>query len=612
MVYEICRLLFYVFNHASFTAISVGELISLFFYGLRFDAFSICAISSVYVLLYALPFRFVQTKMYGRILDVFYIAPNAVGILLNFIDFAYFPFNHNRSNYNVMSLAFNGETDMQKLIPEFLASYWYIVGLYIILVFLFVKAYYRIKKSAVHSIQKPNAKNIGFALLSFLVLNGLTVLGIRGGLQRAPIVLLDAAAYTEPGNIPLVVNTPFFVLKTAELSALDSVQLIKPALADSLVNPIHLPAAGAQAFQPMNVCVLILESFSKEFTKLGNRRSYTPFLDSLMDVSILFTNGIANGKTSLEGIPSLVASLPSYMANPYINSMYSNNTIESLASTLKKQGYNSAFYHGGTNGTMNFNVFAKAAGYDTYFGRSEYNNDADFDGQWGIWDEPFLQKTVEKMRSQNKPFFSTIFTLSSHNPYRVPQKYTGKFPGGNNDIIPSIGYADYALRQFFYAAQKEEWFKNTLFVISPDHTAASEDNFYKHELGQFTIPILLYQQGIRPRVVEKTVQQIDVMPTVLSYLNYPHGYYSFGHNMFDSISYPCVYFLNPVYYCVNEGTFYSMKNYRFTTKFLFHSDSGIIDPKPITQDDHACENYCKALVQRYNHDLIVNHMKAPK
>ena len=147
----------------------------------------------------------------------------------------------------------------------------------------------------------------------------------------------------------------------------------------------------------------------------------------------------------------------------------------------------------GTNGTMNFNVFAKAAGYDTYFGRSEYNNDADFDGQWGIWDEPFLQKTVEKMRSQNKPFFSTIFTLSSHNPYRVPQKYTGKFPGGNNDIIPSIGYADYALRQFFYAAQKEEWFKNTLFVISPDHTAASEDNFYKHELGQFTIPILLYQ-----------------------------------------------------------------------------------------------------------------------
>ncbi|MEI6019704.1 MAG: sulfatase-like hydrolase/transferase [Bacteroidota bacterium] len=604
VVYEICRLFFYLFNRSAFQEISVSELASLFIYGLRFDAFSICALSSVFVLLFMLPFRFVQTKTYQVLLDVFFIVPNTVGILLNFIDFAYFPFNHNRSNYNVIRFVFNGETEFSKLLPEFLSEFWYIILLFIVLEYAFIKIYFIIKNRLKYQQQEFSIKTLSQALGLFVLFNALTVLGIRGGLQRAPIVILDAAAYTAPSNIPLVVNTPFFILKTAELSAIEALQLMPKAEEEKWVNPIHLPDENNTAFKPMNVCVLILESFSKEFTKIGNRRSFTPFLDSLMDVSVLFKNGIANGKTSLEGIPSVVASIPSYMVNPYINSMYSNNNITSLANVLKTKQYSSTFYHGGTNGTMNFNVFAKAAGYDRYFGRSEYNNDADYDGQWGIWDEPFLQRCIQEINAQKKPFFSTIFTLSSHNPYKVPEKYRDKFPKGIYEINEAIGYADYSLRKFFASAQKETWFKNTLFVISPDHTASSEDNFYKHQFGQFTIPILFYQSGIQPKLVEKTVQQIDIMPSILKYLNYDKAYYSLGHNMFDSIAKPCVYFLNPVYYCINDSTVYTMNNYRFNAKYNYRLDSGLIRPLPVESRDKSIETYCRALVQRYNNDLI--------
>ena len=80
---------------------------------------------------------------------------------------------------------------------------------------------------------------------------------------------------------------------------------------------------------------------------------------------------------------------------------------------------------------MNFNAFAKCAGYDIYYGRTEFNNDTHYDGQWGIFDEPFLVNMVSEISNYQTPFLTTVFTLSSHNPYKIPSKYHDKFPKGN-------------------------------------------------------------------------------------------------------------------------------------------------------------------------------------
>src|SRR5690606_39267322 len=126
-------------------------------------------------------------------------------------------------------------------------------------------------------------------------------------------------------------------------------------------------------------------------TGLGDGVSYTPFLDSLAGEGMSFTNSYANGLRSAEGLRAIFSGIPSLMAEPFTTSVYSTNKITSIPGLLKTQRYHTSFSHGATNGSMSFDVFTRSAGVDHYYGRTEYNNDKDYDGNWGIYDEPFLQ-----------------------------------------------------------------------------------------------------------------------------------------------------------------------------------------------------------------------------
>ena len=604
LLYSFCRLLFYVFNKSYFQEISFTEFNALLFYGLRFDAFSIAATNALYILLCALPFQFYYSKGYQKITSIIFIITNTAALSLNFIDFAYFPFTQKRTTCEVANLIFGGQTEFTKLIPHFLANFWYMVLLFVGFVWFLITIHFKIKKQEIQKTMPFSLKLSGVYVLIFLLLIGSTVLGIRGGLQRVPIVLVDAATYTEPRYIPIVINTPFSILKSAELTELTPINLFSDEQLKTYYNPIQNADTGT--FKPLNVCVIILESFSKEFTGIGNRKSFTPFLDSLMKQSLLFKNGIANGKTSINGIPAVIASMPCLLENQYLNSMYSNNRLQTLPNLLKEKGYYSVFFHGGTNGTMNFNSFAKLAGYDAYYGRNEYNNDEDYDGQWGIWDEPFLQKTVEEMSKLKSPFFTSIFTLSSHNPFTIPNKYKGKFPKGPYDITESIGYADYALKQFFNEARKQTWFNNTLFVITPDHTSTSSDPFYSNLNGQYSIPILFYKSELTPKKEEKTVQQIDILPTVLDFLNYDKPFYSLGKSMLNENRQPCMYYNSPYFCCVKDSFFYVIKNHQFIDKYNLKKDSLLKTNLVNPNEDKQLLNFCNAYIQTYTNDLINN------
>jgi phosphoglycerol transferase MdoB-like AlkP superfamily enzyme len=604
VLYTICRLLFYYFNRSHFQELSFGELVAILFYGLRFDAFSIAATNALYILLCSLPFKFYYSTVYKKTTSIIFIVTNALALSLNFIDFAYFPFTQKRTNYDVGNLIFGGQTEFTKLIPHFIADYWYLVLLYILFIWAIIKIHLKIRKDDKPEFVDFSLKKSAIYFLTFSVITGLTVLGIRGGLQKIPIVLMDAANYTSPKFIPIIINTPFSILKSADLTELKPITIFTEDELKKHYNPIHPADTGT--FKNYNVCVIVLESFSKEFTGISNRKSYTPFLDSLMSKSVVYKNAISNGKTSINGIPSIIASIPCFLENQYLNSMYSNNTLQTLPNILKTKGYQSVFYHGGTNGTMNFNSFAQLAGYDSYYGRTEYNNEEDYDGQWGIWDEPFLKKTVTDMSTLIQPFFTSIFTLSSHNPYKIPEKHKGKFPKGNYEITESIGYADYALKQFFNDARKQKWFDNTLFVITADHTSASEDPFYANSIGQYSIPIMIYKSDLTPKLEERTVQQIDILPTVLDYLNYDKPFYAFGKSMLTDSKQPAIFYNSPYFCCVQDSCFYILKENKFTEKYNFKKDSAMATNILKTTNDLELLNFCNAYIQNYTNDVIKN------
>jgi phosphoglycerol transferase MdoB-like AlkP superfamily enzyme len=604
LLYALCRLIFYALNRSYFADISTSELLSLFIYGLRFDFFSISALNALYILMCILPFKFQYAKGYQRTTSIIFIVLNTFGLLLNFIDFAFFPYIQKRMTYDVVNFAFGGQSEILKLIPHFLVEFWYLVILFIAVIWLMIKVHYRIRRKDLPVEVKPGWKlSIGYFLI-FALITGTTLIGIRGGLQRIPIVFLDAALYTSPKYIPVLINTPFSVLKSAELTEIKPITFFDQQTLKQLYSPIHEADTGT--FKNYNVCVIALESFSKEFTGISNRKSYTPFLDSLMKQSVTYTNAIANEKTSINGIPAILASAPCFLDNHYLNSAYSNNIIQTLPNLLKSKGYYSVFYHGGTNGTMNFDSFAKLAGYDAYYGRAEYNDEKDYDGQWGIWDEPFLKRTVQEMTKLKTPFMTSIFTLSSHNPYKIPKEYEGKFDKGKMEIHQCIGYTDHALKQFFADAQKQPWFENTVFVLCPDHTSISDDPFYANSIGQYSIPIIFYKKGMTPRMETKTVQQLDIMPTVLNYLNYDKPYYSFGNDMFSAKKQPCVFYNSPSYYCVDDSLFYVLSNYAFTEVYNYRSDSLLQQNLINTHNNKPLQDFCKAFIQTYNNDVLNN------
>jgi uncharacterized sulfatase len=267
--------------------------------------------------------------------------------------------------------------------------------------------------------------------------------------------------------------------------------------------------------------ILILESFSAEYWGAGNGGNrYTPFLDSLASQSLFCQRNYANGRASIEAMPSVLAGLPSLMQEPYIDSAYQSNEMLGLGTLLGQHGYTTSFFHGGKNGTMHFDDFMHLAGMQRYVGLNEYPHRQDYDGTWGIFDEPFLQFTATELTKQQQPFATAIFTLSSHHPYKIPEKYRGKFKKGTLPIHESIGYTDYALQHFFATARQQPWFSNTLFIITADHTQRLETPEYLNPLGQYRVPLLFYhpQRTLPKADPNRITQQVDILPSILDYL----------------------------------------------------------------------------------------------
>jgi len=422
-----------------------------------------------------------------------------------------------------------------------------------------------------------------------------------------PVTIIDAAE-KNPLSTPLTLNTAFTILQTINQENLQPLKYFPEEKAKKLFSPIH-HFHSKQPFSRKNVIILILESFGKEYVGFYNHgNGYTPFLDSLLRQSLTFRYSLANGKKSVEGIPAVVASIPNLQNNPFIFSPYISNQFNSLASILGKENYETAFFHGGKNGTMGFDLFAKAAGFQKYFGKNEYPDPKNYDGNWGIYDEPYLQYIVKQLNTFKEPFFITEFTLSSHHPFKLPPQYQGKFPEGTLPIHRVVGYSDYALKRFFETAQKQSWYKNTLFVLVADHTSMSEKPAYQNALGTFQITMAYFAPGdsLLKGYKNMVTQQIDIMPSILDYLHYPKPFFSMGQSIFKrTSSHFAVTYLNNLYEKTTIHKFLLFDGNAVKDLYKLPDDSLLQNNLP---NDHSNTDTLKAFLQIYSHSLIENKM----
>lgn len=400
--------------------------------------------------------------------------------------------------------------------------------------------------------------NGGYRFIYVLFFLGISVFLGRGGIALKPLNLLDAYAALSSGEATTAVTPMYVLIESYGKKTLVYEEYVSDTkLVDELQRDNHV-LFSPLSFRP-NICLIMLESFGEEYTG-GNKmkgESYTPFLDSLREKGIYYPNAYANGLRSMDAITSVYLGIPSFMKGPFIGSLYTNGSAQALPSLLADQGYYSSFYHAADELSMGFKPFLLSYGLDQYFGKQQYPDQQDFDGTWGIFDEPYLGYVQRKLGKQASPWFSGVFTLSSHHPYKVPAHYS-ELVSGTLPIHKSVRYTDRALRGFFEKSQEQPWFDSTVFIICADHSSTNENAEYKTYTGKYEIPMILYAPALlAPRVDTRVVQQIDLYPTV-SHLAGVSSVTAFGKSLIDTTA---------GYVYLFDGNIYSVVSDSFTLEW---------------------------------------------
>lgn len=621
VLFTITRLLFYFFNMSLFPGVDTGTLLRMMVGGLLFDTSAILYTNLLYIILMLLPFTFVAGKLYQAIVKYFFILTNAVAIGANCADVFYYRFAFRRTTASVFS-EFVHEENKGRFAWQFLVEYWYMFLIWLMLIGAMAWAYRRIYDYYKAKSLREHLVYAGHGLL-VLVLSGVLILGgLRGGFRHStrPITLSNAGQFVNnPNEIAVVLNTPFAIYRTLGKKPLsyahyfeDDQELIQ------VYNPIHL-GQDSLDFQPLNVVVIILESMGREYIGRYNTHlldgndyeSYAPFLDSIIDHSLMFRHSFSNGRKSIDVLPAVLTSIP-MIVEPYVLTPYASNKINSLGSLLAEKGYHTSFFHGAPNGSMGFQAFINICGIGQYYGMSEYGNRKDFDGFWGIWDEEFLQFYADQMERFPEPFFSGIFTTSSHHPYNLPERYKGVFPEGKHPMHACAGYTDHALKMFFEKARQMPWYDNTLFVFTADHPNRTFVDEYQTSLGAFAVPLFFFRpDGSLKGIRNEAAQHIDILPSVLAYLNYDKPFVAFGRNLFDPSSVPfSIKYLNNNY-LITLGDYLLYFNGTEATALFNYKSDPLLKQDVLLQSPERVEQmtrFVKAFIQQYNRRLIDNDL----
>jgi phosphoglycerol transferase MdoB-like AlkP superfamily enzyme len=622
IVYYLCRIFFFLVNKSYYPDMTFGHMITLLKGSLQFDISALAYTNMLYLFLQIIPFRFRYNRAYQNVARWVFVTVNSLAVIINCIDIIYFRYV-NRRTTNTVFTEFQNEDNLLRIVSLEIFSHWYITLFVLALIFAIYKLYRFPETVAKRKLSlKSRIAFYSVHTLLMCIFITVTVIGMRGGVGSdvRPIAISNANQYVNKGNeTAIVLNTPFCIIRTLGRTVyVDPHYFDSQSEVDRIFSPIHSPSPQGE-FKPLNVVIIILESFAKEYSGFFNRQldngtytGYTPFLDSLYAEGLTFKYSYSNGRKSIDAMPSILSSIPMFI-EPFILTPYSTNDISGVADILKRKGYCSAFFHGAPNGSMGFQAYAKAAGFDSYLGMDEYGNKAHFDGVWAIWDEEFLQFYAKKMNEMKHPFVTSVFTASSHHPFRIPKRYEGVFPKGTQSIHKSIGYSDYALRRFFQQVSQYDWYDSTLFVITADHINQITHDEYMTDANYYSVPILFYHPGSGLKGLDTIpVQHIDILPSVLGYLNYDQTYFAFGQDVFnaDKKDRFAATYNNRLYQFMQDDYFMQFDGDETKTVFRYKSDAFLRDNLVGTvPEQYDMETKLKAIIQQYISRIIENRLE---
>ena len=576
LVYQIARLEYYMEN-ANYLSYSFD----VFRGGLLFDTSAIVYTNVLYIVMMLFPLHLKENNVYHQLCKWVFIIVNGIAFAVNLADSVYFQYTMRRTTTSVFQ-EFSNEGNLTSIIGKEFLSHWYLVLLFVLVMVALWICYAkpRLQSRKIFSWWKYDLS----CLVSLLLLVPLSIAGMRGGFTTAvrPITLSNANQYVKrPLDAALVLNTPFSLIRSIGKNVFSVPRYYENEEEMARIySPLHEGESVDSVFTRKNVVILIVESFGREYIGAFNKdleggkyKGYTPCVDSLISKSTTFRYSFCNGRKSIDGMPSILSSIPMFV-EPFILTPASMNDYTGLAGILGAEGYETAFFHGAENGSMGFQAFAQKTGFQHYYGRTEYEaakGTADFDGTWAIWDEPFLQKCIR--------------------------------------------YTDMSIGKFFDTASRQPWFQHTIFVLTSDHTNMSDHAEYQTDLGGFCSPIIIYEPS-KPvgEMQDKIAQQIDILPTVLGKLGFSKPYLGFGIDVLNTPKEQtwAVNYLNGIYQYVYGD--YVLQFDGTQTKGVYRLDDRLMknNLKGKVKEQAQLETTLKAIIQQYMERMTQNRLVPSK
>ena len=608
-LYSIHRVLFLFYNQEVFRAAPWREIVHAFGFGVRFDLVAVFLISAPFIALAYFPWPGEISGSLARWFDRFFLLLHIPFLFLNCADLEYFGFTGRRITMEIFRI----HGDIRDQAGQLLVHYWQ-VPLWSLLSAAFLWWVCR-------AVPLPGRRpaSIVRRLIVLATASLVTVLMIRNSFQSKPLMVPHAFVYgTQPvGN--LVLNTPVGFLQSYSVLLGDS--LPRTTYFGSVREYWPLLSLGAHAPRTrdlQNIVVVIVESLSSSYVGAENPASeLTPFIDQLARSGLHFRNFYAAGRRTVYALPALFAGVPGLMDEAVFNSAYQGDSFFGLGHTLRENGYRTAFFHGARNGSMGLDYASKIVGFQEYFGKDEFLSwpgarKEDYDGDWGIFDEPFLGFVVDRLDGFREPFAAAILTLTTHQPYAIPKKYEGEFPAVRDPMARCVRYLDRSLSGFFESARKKSWFRNTLFIITADHTYSPRGMVRPDLLQQHHIPLILYHPSrqLPAADTEKVGYQGDLAPTVLDYLGIdPRKKTVFARSLFGTSPGMAMFRSSGRYVLVQNDFVVTYSDTSGPGLFRYPNGPGhrleeVNDP--VLREQRA--KILKALVQHHNNGLLDNRL----
>jgi phosphoglycerol transferase MdoB-like AlkP superfamily enzyme len=539
LFFAIDRFIFLAIFHKKLRTIPFSEKLATFYYAIRLDLSMTAYLAVIPLLIFCYHYftrknqvSFKWTSIYSKVLVVIFS-------LLSIINFN--TYREWGSKVNNKAFEFLLEAPGEALASSESSPVLFSFFIAFILIAIGFYLNFLIGKRSISFTKTPIWIKITVVVFLFAV----NFLCIRGGLGVAPNsqsmayfsknqLLNHASLNTEWNLISSILaasktnHNPY--LYVDEQQAETEISKLYEVKKDSTISVLTT--------QKPNIVIFILESFTADLTKtLGNEEGITPSFDSLINNGLLFDQIYAAGNRTDKGLIATLTGFPTLGTGSIVKWPEKMQKLPAISQKLAQQNYHTSFFYGGESEFDNYKAFILSHGYQQLVDKNSFKK-KDMNSKWGAYDALVFNKQLQELNKSKEPFFSTILSLTNHEPFELPTK--PKF--GNSDIIKKFKstayYTDSCINAYLTEAKKQSWYKNTLFIFIADHGHLYPKN--KNEIFQpqrYHIPLLFYGEVIKKEFigtrVNQTGSQQDLAATLFAQLNIPSKEFLWSKNLLN-------------------------------------------------------------------------------